>query len=95
MITVRGPLWLWSGEGASWHFITIPEDLSGQIRAQSLAVRGGFGSVRVEATINGVRWRTSVFPQKSGGYILPVKKEVRRRANIAAGDDVVLRLELL
>jgi hypothetical protein len=95
MITVTGPLWLWSGEGGSWHFVTVPEDLSGQIRAQSLAVRGGFGSVRVEATINGVRWRTSVFPQKSGGYILPVKKEVRRRANIAAGDDVVLRLELL
>lgn len=95
MITVTGPLWLWSDEGGSWHFVTVPEDLSGQIRAQSLAVRGGFGSVRVEATINGVRWRTSVFPQKSGGYILPVKKEVRRRANIAAGDDVVLRLELL
>ena len=95
MITVRGPLWLWSGEGASWHFITIPDDLADEMRAQSLARRGGFGSVRVEATINGVRWRTSVFPQKSGGYILPVKKEVRRRANIAAGDDVVLRLELL
>jgi hypothetical protein len=95
MITVRGALWLWSGEGASWHFITIPDDLADEIRAQSLARRGGFGSVRVEATINGVRWRTSVFPQKSGGYILPVKKEVRRRANIAAGDDVVLRLELL
>ena len=95
MITVRGPLWLWSGEGASWHFITIPDDLADEIRAQSLARRGGFGSVRVEATINGVRWRTSVFPQKSGGYILPVKKEVRRRANIAVGDDVALRLELL
>ena len=95
MITVRGPLWLWSGEGAGWHFITIPDDLADEIRAQGLARRGGFGSVRVEATINGVRWRTSVFPQKSGGYILPVKKEVRRRANIAAGDDVVLRLELL
>jgi hypothetical protein len=95
MITVRGPLWLWSGEGASWHFITVPDDLADEIRAQSLARRGGFGSVRVEATINGVSWRTSVFPQKSGGYILPVKKDVRRRANIAAGDDVALRLELL
>ena len=95
MITVRGPLWVWSGEGGSWHFVTVPEDLSGQIRAQSLAARGGFGSVRVEATINGVSWRTSVFPQKSGGYILPVKKDVRRRANVAGGDYVTLRLELL
>ncbi len=95
MIAVTAPLWLWNGEGGSWHFITIPEELAGEIRAQSLAHRGGFGSVRVEATINDVTWRTSVFPQKSGGYILPVKKEVRRRADIAAGDEVSLSLELL
>jgi hypothetical protein len=95
MITLTAPLWLWSGEGSSWHFITVPEDMSGEIRAQSLARRGGFGSVRVEASINGVSWRTSVFPQKSGGYILPVKKEVRCRADIAAGDEVSLALDLL
>ena len=95
MIQLTAPLWLWSGESASWHFITVPEGLAAEIRAHSLLQRGGFGSVRVEATINDVTWRTSVFPQKSGGYILPVKAEVRRRANIAAGDDVTLTLDLI
>lgn len=95
MIALTAPLWLWSGESASWHFITVPEELSDAIRAASLARRGGFGSVRVEAAIGEVVWRTSVFPQKSGGYILPVKADVRRRANIAAGDDVTLTIELL
>jgi hypothetical protein len=95
MIRLTAQLWLWTGESASWHFITVPEDLACEFRAQSLAQRGGFGSVRVEATIDDVTWRTSVFPQKSGGYILPVKAEVRRRANIAAGDDVMLTLELI
>jgi hypothetical protein len=94
MIIVTGPLWLWSGEGGSWHFLTVPEEQSDEIRAASLLARGGFGSVKVEATINDVSWRTSVFPQKSGGYVLPVKKEVRRRAGFAAGDDVELRLDL-
>jgi hypothetical protein len=93
MITVTSPLWLWSG--GSWHFVTIPEEDAVEIRAHSLLTRGGFGSVKVEATINEVAWRTSVFPQKSGGYILPVKAEVRRRAGIAAGDDVTVSLELL
>lgn len=51
--------------------------------------------MRVEATINDVTWRTSVFPQKGGGYILPVKAEVRCRAGIAAGDEVELTLEAL
>ena len=93
MIAVTAELWLWSG--GSWHFITIPEGDAVEIREHSLLARGGFGSVKVEAAINGVRWRTSVFPQKSGGYLLPVKKEVRSRAGIAAGDEVTLELELL
>ena len=95
MITVVGPLWLWSGEGGSWHFISVPKEQSVEIRAHSLLNRGGFGSVKVEATINDVTWRTSVFPQKSGGYILPVKKEVRCRAAIAAADQVSVTLQLL
>ena len=95
MIVVTAPLWLWSGEGGSWHFITVPEELSGDIRAQSITRRSRFGSVRVEATINGISWRTSVFPQKSGGYILPVKRAVRRSADIAAADEVTLTLDIL
>jgi hypothetical protein len=97
MISITTPLWIWSGgDGPSgWHFLTVPEELSGELRAQSLAQRGGFGSVRVEAKINDVAWRTSVFPQKSGGYILPVKASVRRDADIAEGDEVRATLEIL
>ena len=93
MITVTAPLWLWTGGQGSWHFVTVPGELAGELRAEGLARRGGFGSVRVEACINGVAWRTSVFPQKSGGYILPVKADVRRRAGIAAGEEVTVTLE--
>ncbi|MFP5329721.1 MAG: DUF1905 domain-containing protein [Alphaproteobacteria bacterium] len=95
MIRLTAPLWLWSGEGGSWHFITIPEEECAEIRAAAFAGPRGFGSVRVEATIGQVRWRTSIFPQKEGGYILPVKAEVRRKAGIAAGDTVAVGLRLL
>jgi hypothetical protein len=95
MITVTAPLWIWTGDNGSWHFITVPEDQSDEIRAHCLAEMRGFKSARVEATINGVSWRSSVFPVKAGGYFLPVKKEVRRRAGIAAGDEVTVALKLL
>jgi hypothetical protein len=36
-----------------------------------------------------------VFPVKSGGYILPVKREVRSNAGIAAADEVTVELKLL
>ena len=95
MIIVSAPLSLWTGEGGSWHFITVPEEQSDEIRAHCLASMRGFKSARVEARIGDVSWRTSVFPMKSGGYFLPVKKKVRCRAGIAAGDEVTVQLELL
>jgi hypothetical protein len=95
MITVTAPLWIWTGENGSWHFVTVPEELSGEIRAHCLAAMRGFKSARVAVTINDVSWRTSVFPMKSGGYFLPVKADVRRKAGIAAGDVVTVELELL
>lgn len=104
MITVTSLLWIWRGEAAGrWYFITVPEEQSDEIRAQAFGAPRGFGSVRVEASIDNpspgsgqaVTWRTSVFPLNSGGYLLPVKAEVRKRAGIAAGDEVTVRLELL
>jgi hypothetical protein len=96
VIEVTSLLWMWKGEAAGrWYFVTVPDEQSDEIRAHSLANRRGFGSVRVEARIGDVTWRTSVFPLNSGGYILPVKADVRRRAGIAAGDEVRLKLELL
>lgn len=95
MITFTASLWIWNAAKGSWHFITVPEEQSLEIRAESFVRRGGFGSVRVEADIVGVVWRTTVFPQKEGTYLLPVKADVRRYAGIAAGDDVSVSLKLL
>ena len=96
MITVRSLLWIWKGEAAGrWYFITVPEEQSAEIKAHAFGSPRGFGSVRVEARIHDVTWRTSVFPLNSGGYLLPVKAEVRKKANLGAGDEVTVRLELI
>ena|SRR5438309_2064262 len=97
MITVTSLLWIWKGSDTAgrWYFITVPEDQSIEIKAHAFGSPRGFGSVKVEATIGDVTWRTSVFPLNSGGYLLPVKAEVRRKADIAAGDEVAVALELL
>jgi hypothetical protein len=96
MITFTSLLWIWRGEAAGrWYFLTVPEELSGEIKAHALGSPRGFGSVRVEARIGAAAWRTSVFPLNSGGYLLPVKAEVRKRAELSAGDEVTVTLELL
>jgi hypothetical protein len=96
MISVTGPLKIWSNEEGRMHFMSVSEGLSVEIRAHSMLVRRGFGSVRVEVTVEDFTWRTSLFPSKeSGGYFLPIKMEVLRKTGIAAGDQVTADLELL
>lgn len=95
MIAFTSLLWIWKGEAAGrWYFLTVPDEQSAEIKAHAFETPRGFGSVKVEARIGEVRWRTSVFPLNSGGYVLPVKKEIRSRAGIGAGDAVEATLEL-
>ena len=96
MIVFTSRLWIWKGEGpGNWHFVSVPEDQCGEIKAHAFAGPRGFGSVRVDARIGEVAWRTSVFPQGGTGYLLPVKAEVRKQASISAGDEVSVELDLL
>jgi len=96
MIRLSGALKIWTNGEGSAHFMSVPGAISDEIHAHALMVRRGFGSVRVEARIGEVRWRTSVFPSKgSGGYFLPVKKDVCCSAGIGAGDEVTVELELI
>ena len=89
-------LWEWSSspEGTSWVFVTVPPEETEEIRLRSGPPRG-FGSVRVEVTLGGSTWRTSVFPDKERGYVLPVKRAVRRAESLEVGDPARLRLELV
>jgi hypothetical protein len=96
MIAFTSLLWIWRGEAAGrWYFVTVPEAQSVEIKAHGFESPRGFGSVKVEARIGLVTWRTSVFPLNSGGYVLPIKAEVRKQAGIGAGDEVTVALELL
>lgn len=93
MIRFTSLLWIWQGEAAGrWYFLTVPEEQSAEIKAHAFSLPRGFGSVRVEARIGDTAWRTSVFPLKAGGYLLPVKAEIRKRARLAAGDAVTVEL---
>ena len=95
MIRFTAPLQLWTSADGNWHFMTVPEDFVGEIKAHSLGAPRGFRSVKVQVTVDDVVWPTSIFPMKSGGYFLPMKIASCRKAGIAAGDDVTVELELV
>ena len=91
--TFRAELWRHEGPDP-WHFVSLPADLSHDIRAKFGAQAAGFGSIKVEAAVGSTRWMTSLFPDKSRGtYLLPVKKAVRAGEDLEEGDllEVTLR----
>jgi hypothetical protein len=83
----QAELWEYQGQGA-WYFVTVPRDISDEIKAITERM-AGFGSVRVSVNVGNSVWKTSIFPDsKSGCYVLPVKKDIRKAEGLSAGDEV-------
>ena len=79
-------LWRYSGEKASWYFITLPVETAEDIRACTAGERRGWGSIPVIVTIGKSSWSTSLFPHKEGPtFLLPIKAEVRKKEGLEEG----------
>jgi hypothetical protein len=87
-------VWIHRGTGP-WHFVTVPPEISDEIRIRTAQARRGFGSVRVRVAIGESRWETSLFPAGPEGYVLPLKKAIRDAGGLAAGDRVAVAIEVL
>lgn len=74
---------------AAWYFAYVDRKQADVIKKKHASKRAGFGSIRVTVTLGKSKWKTSIFPDKqSGAYVLPLKKEIRRKEGIDAGDTV-------
>jgi len=93
--TFRAGLWEHSpGDPGSWHFVTLPRELSEDISLEA-GPRGGFGSIPVAVRVGSTAWRTSLFPQAATGtFVLPVKKSVRSAEGLEAGAVCEVMLEV-
>lgn len=87
-------IWLYPGESSNWHFITLPKKDSDQIKLSTGPVRRGWGALKVTATIGKTTWKTSIFPDKTRGYLLPLKAEVRKKEKLSVGQKVEVKIEL-
>lgn len=80
----------------SIYLVSVPKELSDEIKEISEGLTNGWGSLKVEAQIDATIWRTSIFPDsKSGLFDLPLKAEVRKKNNLEAGSLVKVHLNVL
>jgi uncharacterized protein YdeI (YjbR/CyaY-like superfamily) len=54
----------------------------------------GAGRVKVFGVVNGVRFRTSVFPQKDGHHFILINNKIQKSARVFLGTTAEFRLEL-
>lgn len=92
MLRVSGAIWLWRAEPpakGAWYFLTIADDSAALIRQKAEGRSNGWGSVKVAATIGTTSWQTSLFPSKTlGGFLLPIKADVRKKEQLSEGSEV-------
>ncbi|MBL4644744.1 MAG: DUF1905 domain-containing protein [Candidatus Pacebacteria bacterium] len=90
--TIKEKVWLYPGESASWHFVSLSKKDSKEIKKTHGKVHRGFGSIRVIVTVGKTTWKTSVFPSKEGMYVLPIKASVRQKEGILNRDTIALKM---
>ena len=87
-----GEIWFWRGP-SPYHFVTVPDEECGPIEANAARVTYGWGMIPVSAQIGETTFATSLYP-KDGGYVVPLKADVRRAENLDVGDTVTVALTL-
>ena len=92
-IEFSGKIWFWRGP-APWFFVTVPAKQCRDLKALSGFVTYGWGMIPASVRLGKTEWKTSLFP-KDGRYIVPIKASVRKAENLAEGDKVTVRLEVL
>ena len=82
----------WRGP-SPFFYAPIPAQYVDELRHLTKIVSYGWGVTPVEARIGDVAFKTSLFP-KDGGYLLPLKADVRRKTDITAGDLIAVELTI-
>ena len=74
--------WQYSTSGG-WYFVTLPIEISTEIRENLKWQEEGWGRLKAIAKIGNTEWQTAIwFDTKMNSYLLPLKSEIRKKENI-------------
>jgi hypothetical protein len=75
-------IWQYQASG-SWYFVSLPNELSAEIRNHAKWQEQGWGRLKATAKIGANQWETAIwYDTKHLTYLLPVKAEIRKKENI-------------
>lgn len=76
-----------------WYFVSLPEEMSNEIRANLKFQEEGWGRMKAVAKIGHSQWETAIwFDTKRKTYLLPIKAEIRKKENIGIDSEIKVYL---
>lgn len=81
-------IWQYNGPNG-WYFVSLPEDLSKEIRLALKHEEQGWGRLPAKAEIGHTAWETAIwFDTNQNTYLLPLKADVRKKQKLGLDDAV-------
>ena len=75
-----GKIWQHEAPKGGWYFISLPVNMSQEIRENFRNQEEGWGRLKATAEIAGVKWETAIwYDTKKTTYLLPIKSDIRRK----------------
>jgi hypothetical protein len=85
-------IWKHNSPGG-WFFISLPIEMSDEIRQHLKCEEEGWGRLNVTAVIGDTQWDTAIwYDTKHHTYLLPIKSEIRKKENIISGSSIEVSL---
>ncbi len=83
---------IWNG---GWFFVSLPKDISKEIREHLKWQEEGWGRMKATAIIKEIEWDTAIwFDTKLETYLLPLKADIRKKARLELNDTITLSIKI-
>ena len=87
-------IWKHNSNGG-WFFVSLPKDISKEIRQHLKWQEEGWGRMKSSANVNGIEWETAIwFDKKLDTYLLPIKADIRRKLGLNLDDKISVSISI-
>ncbi len=78
-----------SEKDSGWMFVSLPKEMSVEIRENFKWLEEGWGRMKATAVIGETEWQTAIwFDTKQDTYMLPLKAAVRKKEKVTLDEEV-------
>ncbi len=78
-----------------WFFVSLPKEISEEIRENLKWQEEGWGRMKTSAKIKKIEWDTAIwFDKKANTYLLPIKANIRKKINVKLDDLITVSISI-